>query len=82
MNLGLENYEEKLEKMAEEFNSLIQTKDDTNKNLRKKIFTLEKKIFTLENSLEENKKLVIVHSKNIEVNNRKFTREKNKLLSK
>jgi len=82
MNLGLESYEEKLEKMADEFNSLIQTKDDTNKSLKKKIFGLEKKLFSLENSLEENKKLVIVHSKNIEVNNRKFATEKNKILLK
>lgn len=82
MNLGLENQEDKLEKMEENFNNLVQVKDSTNKNLRKKNFTLENKIYDLEGLLEKNKKLVIIHSKNIEVNNRKFATEKNKLLSK
>jgi len=48
MNLGLENYEDKLVKMEENFSNLIQVKDNTSKNLRKRIFTLENKIYDLE----------------------------------
>lgn len=71
-NTVLEEYEIKIETMANEFNNLIALKVDSITKLKTKLKTLENNIILLENDLEEKTKLVIIHSKNIEVNNKKY----------
>lgn len=82
INVGLEGYDNKIEKIVSEFNNLITFKDESIKKYKSKIQTYENKILTMEESLEEKSKLIIIHSKNIEVNNKKFSEEKKKLLIK